>query len=80
MIEIRNLKGEVIYTSDAETLREAVEKAVKADAYLTCAYLTNANLTNAYMYRANLSDADLTGAFGKVRVDIQDFARLKEER
>ena len=49
----------VLFEAEAETLRECVAAAVKADADLTSADLTYANLTSA-----NLTSADLTSAIG----------------
>ena len=68
MIEIKNRwTDKVIYTSQKETLREAVIEAVKndanlSDANLRGANLRGANLSDAYLSDANLSDADLRGA------------------
>ena len=56
-MEIKNIYGAVIYTSDKETLKEAVVEAVNKNADLR-----NANLRNANLWNANLSDADLRNA------------------
>ena len=67
-IEIKNrFTGEVIYTGEHETLRDAVVTAVanRADlsgAYLSGAYLSGANLSGANLRRANLSGANLSDA------------------
>ena len=76
-IEIKNIDGDVIYTSSKPTLKEAVEEAVKRganlsradlreadlrDADLGRADLGRANLGRANLYGANLRDADLREA------------------
>ena len=69
MIEIKNRwTGAVLYRSEtAETMRQAVEEAVKAgadlsDANLRAADLSDANLSAANLSAANLSYADLSYA------------------
>ena len=67
MIEIRNTSGKVIYTSNATTVRGAVEEAVKdkvnlSGADLFWANLSGADLTGADLYGAKLIGADLRGA------------------
>jgi uncharacterized protein YjbI with pentapeptide repeats len=63
MIEIKNRwTGQVIYTSQKETLREAVIEAVESGANLSGADLSNANLIGAYLSGANLCNANLSGA------------------
>ncbi len=58
MIEIKNLDGEVIFTSDAESLRKAnLYGADLTGANLYGADLTGADLTGADLYEANLSGA-----------------------
>ena len=52
----------VIYACEAETLKDAVEKAVKDNANLMDANLRNANLMDANLWNANLSNADLWNA------------------
>lgn len=53
VIEIKNRRnGEVLYSGEHESLREAVEAAVSADANLANAYLDR-----AYLAGANLADA-----------------------
>ena len=59
-MEIKNIYGAVIYTSPAETIKEAVVEAVARGADLTGAELTDAVLTDAY-----LTDSNLRGADGK---------------
>jgi hypothetical protein len=65
--EIKSHLGNVLFTYEAETLREAVEQAVKSGAYLGGAnlggaYLGGANLGGANLSGANLSGANLSGA------------------
>jgi hypothetical protein len=62
-MEIKNIYGNVIYTSDALTLKDSVVEAVSKKAYLGGAYLTGADLTGAYLGGANLGGANLTGAY-----------------
>ncbi len=68
MIEIKNLSGEIIFTSDAESLIGAnlsganLSGANLSGANLTGADLTGADLSRADLSRADLSRADLTGA------------------
>lgn len=45
--QIKSVFGTVLYDSEADTLREAVEEAVKYGAYLRGADLWNANLWGA---------------------------------
>jgi len=62
-IEIKHrYTNEVIYSCEAETIKEAVEKAVKRDVNLWDANLQNANLWDANLQNANLQDADLWNA------------------
>jgi len=71
-IEIKNIDGDVIYTSSKPTLKEAVEEAVGCganlcdadlyDADLSDADLSDADLSGANLYGANLSGANLCGA------------------
>jgi hypothetical protein len=76
-IESRWDSSKILWSGEAESLREAVIKAVAAGAdltgadltdaylpraYLTDAYLTGADLTDAYLPRANLTDANLADA------------------
>ncbi len=46
---IRNSGGVEIYTCEAESFKEAVEKAVSSGAYLSGAYLRGADLSGAYL-------------------------------
>jgi uncharacterized protein YjbI with pentapeptide repeats len=61
-MEIKNIYGAVIYTSEAETVKDAVVEAVAKDANLRGADLTDADLRGADLRGANLTDADLRGA------------------
>ena len=77
-IEIKSRwDASVLFSIEKESIKLAVEAAVKSradltranltranltDAYLTGAYLAGANLTGAYLTRANLRSADLTRA------------------
>jgi len=67
-IQIKSwLTSKIIYETEAETLKEAVEKAVKekinlSNADLSEADLSNANLSDADLSKANLSNADLSEA------------------
>ena len=64
MIEIKHrYTNEVIYSCEAKTIKEAVEKAVKEGAYLRGANLESANLESAYLEGANLEGANLEGAY-----------------
>ena len=64
MTDIKNIDGEVIYTSASETdtIKQAVEQAVKAGADLRGADLWNANLRWANLWNANLRGANLWNA------------------
>ena len=72
--EIKNrFEGNVIASFECESLKIAVELAVKSGAnlshadlshaYLSGAYLSHAYLSGAYLSGANLSGADLSGAY-----------------
>ena len=72
-MEIKNIYGAVIYTSEKETIKEALieaylkgaylEGANLYGAYLKGAYLKGANLEGAYLKGANLEGANLKGAY-----------------
>ena len=72
--EIKSVNGSILWSGDTESLRDAIEKAVKSyanpyganlsGADLSRANLSRANLYRAYLYRAYLSGADLSGAKG----------------
>jgi hypothetical protein len=67
------LDGNVVFSCEASTMKEAVEAAVREKAHLSCAnlsdaylggaYLSGANLYGAYLRGANLSGANLYGAY-----------------
>ena len=63
--EIRNrsLNNSVMFEVEADTLRQAVEKAVACDANLRGANLMGADLRDANLTGANLRGAYLTGAY-----------------
>jgi len=66
--EIKSVNGSILWSGDTESLRDAIEKAVKSyanpyGADLSRANLSRANLYRAYLYRAYLSGADLSGAY-----------------
>jgi len=54
--------GRVLFETEAETLKDAVEEAVTLQVSLTCADLRNADLGGAWLAQAELSSADLSGA------------------
>ena len=54
--------GKVLWEGEAESLKEAIEVAVKQKARLSGAYLCGANLSRADLYGADLSGANLYGA------------------
>ena len=62
MIEIRNTSGNVIWKSEAKTVRGAVEEAVKNNVNLSGANLSGADLYGAILSGADLYGADLSGA------------------
>ena len=61
-MEIKNIYGAVIYTSQAATVKDAVVEAVAKDADLRGADLRGADLRGAYLTDAYLRGAYLTGA------------------
>lgn len=63
MIQIKSrFDGRVLYECEADTLLEALQRAVRAGAYLAGANLVGANLAHADLARANLAHADLVHA------------------
>jgi hypothetical protein len=69
-IEIINrFTGEVIFSTEAETIKEAVEIAVKSGVNLFCANLVGVNLVGVNLVGVNLVGAGLRGT-------ILDGARL----
>jgi len=64
-IEIKHrISGEILFSVKTESLKLAVELAVKGDADLSGADLRGADLSGAYLRDAYLRDADLSGAKG----------------
>jgi hypothetical protein len=62
-IEIKHrFSGAVLFSIETESMRLAVEAAVKSRANLAGAYLAGANLARANLARANLAGANLAGA------------------
>ncbi len=55
--------AKILYCGEHESLKEAVEAAVKSGDDLSGADLSEANLSGADLYRANLSEANLIGAY-----------------
>ena len=63
VIEIKNRwTGAVLYSGEHADVKEAVEAAVKARAYLADANLARACLARAYLAGADLAGANLAGA------------------
>jgi hypothetical protein len=62
MIEIKNIAGDVIFTSEKETLKEALEEAVSQHTVLNGAFLNGAFLNRAVLDGAFLDGASLNGA------------------
>ena len=54
--------GAVLFSIETDSLKLAVEAAVKSRAYLSGAYLSGADLSRAYLSGADLSGAYLSGA------------------
>ena len=61
-MNIYDTEGELLYESDAETMRGAVEEAVRGGADLTRATLYGANLAAANLAAVHFADANLYGA------------------
>ena len=62
LVEIKNVFGKVIYSSETTSLKECLENAVKDSADLYGANLSGSDLYGANLSRANLSRANLFGA------------------
>jgi Pentapeptide repeats (8 copies) len=60
--ELKNIRDELLWSGEAESLRDAVEKAVLSGANLRGARLVGANLVGANFEGADLGGADLGGA------------------
>jgi len=62
-IEIKDrYSSRVLFETEAETLKDALEEAVISDVNLSCADLRNTDLHEACLANAELSCADLSGA------------------
>ena len=77
LIEIKNISGNVIYSSEAVSLAACLENAVKdganlRGANLDGAYLRGANLRGANLDGANLRGANLRGANLDGDIKIQE--------
>jgi NTP pyrophosphatase (non-canonical NTP hydrolase) len=59
---IKNLEGENLYITEANSFKEAVEEAVATGIDLTGADLAGADLRGANLFKAILTGADLEGA------------------
>ena len=63
LIEIKDrYSGRVLFETEAETLKNALEEAVMSGVNLSCANLRNADLDEACLANAQLSNADFSGA------------------
>jgi Pentapeptide repeats (8 copies) len=67
LFELKNTRGELLWSGEADSIRDAVEKAVRSGARLVGANLEGANLAGARLvganlYRVNLAGASLVGA------------------
>ena len=71
-IVIKHRDGRTVWTGEAETIREAVLRALAAGADLRGAYLHGADLRDAYLHGAYLGDAYLHGADLRDAVGIDD--------
>ena len=73
-IQIRNrFTNEVIYETEAETIKEAVEKAVKKEADLC-----GANLCKVDLSGADLSGADLNAIYYKTKITEKQKSKIVE--
>ncbi len=61
-MEIKDIKGKIIFRTDKGIIKDAVEEAVQSGASLKGANLKGADLGGADLYGANLVGADLYGA------------------
>ncbi len=83
MIEIKNLRGDILVTCDADDLYRAdlsranLYRANLRGADLSGANLRDANLSGADLYRANLIGADLSGA-NLIDADLRAFGNGRE--
>jgi hypothetical protein len=58
-MQIKNIYGDVIFTSQAETIKDSLLEAIKSGANLSGADLSGTNLSGANLYGANLSGTNL---------------------
>ena len=83
-IQIKNrYTEEVIYECEAESLKEAVEKAVKekadlSEANLREADLRGADLSKADLREADLSEADINAVFYKTKITKKQKTLIDE--
>ena len=56
------INNSVLFSTEADSFRSAIESAIKSEANLSGANLSRANLSGADLYRANLYGANLYGA------------------
>ena len=79
-MEIKNIYGAVIYTSQAATVKDAVVEAVAKKSNLRDADLWGADLRGANLRGANLGGADLRDANGEKKkiVTMRVFTGLYE--
>ena len=61
-VEIKSIFGSVLFTTEAESIKDALLKALKEGADLRSADLRSADLRSADLYGANLYGANLEGA------------------
>ena len=60
MIQIKSIKGKVLYECSCNTYKEALEKAVRDNVDLSFANLSGLNLAGANLKGANLENADFS--------------------
>ena len=77
-IEIKNIDGDVIYTSSKPTLKEAVEEAVGRKANLSKANLCGADLCGANLSGANLCGAKFYGQGGEQKLTKKQVPEFLE--
>ena len=78
----RNITGEVLYETEANSLKRAVELAISVNAYLSYADLSGADLRDADLRDADLSGADLRDADlrdADLRKDAERYRWLRNE-
>ena len=62
-MKIKDIKGKIIFRTDKDNIKNAIEDAVKSGANLSGANLSGAYLGGAYLRDANLSGAYIGGAY-----------------